>query len=113
MGNDRDVDRRDSHTGAVTPSTLVESISLDAWRERQGLTWRELAERIGAKTAGQAQAWALGRVKPSARRIEAIRLATDGAVDAWSMHRVRLAWERENPRGLDDGAHPASCDEAA
>jgi DNA-binding transcriptional regulator YdaS (Cro superfamily) len=72
------------------------SVDLEAYRVEQKLTWQELAARIGAKSAGQAQNWAQGEVRPSARRLDAIVKATGGRVSIFAMHQRRLAWERQN-----------------
>lgn len=104
------MDQRDSAIAADMGRPIVaESVGLAEWRTERGLTWRELAEVIGAKTAGQAQAWAIGSAKPSAERIERIRIETGGRVDAYSMHQVRLKWERAHPRAIVDIAPRRKC----
>ena len=43
-------------TDAEVGIDAVESIDLEAYRHAQRLTWQQLADRIGAKSAGQALA---------------------------------------------------------
>lgn len=91
-------------------------LDLEGWRRKEGLTYAELAVRIGATNARQARAWALGLERPRAIAIERIVGATGGEVTVHAMHVRRLAWERRNPGSTtnfhDQGAEPLSVQRA-
>lgn len=91
-------------------------IDLEQYRQTHGLTWAEVAIRIGATGPRQAQAWATGAERPgSAEKLEAIERATDGQVTVNAMHRKRLEYERQHPRVVSvvplRGAESASGDD--
>lgn len=75
------------------------AVDLDTYRKSHGLTWRQLAERIGAATETQARRWALGMEWPrDPERLEAICKACGHEVDVYSMHLRRLEWVRATRR---------------
>lgn len=65
-------------------------MDLDAYRQKHGLSWSQLAGLIGVKQAKQARAYGLGHQWPRPERLEAILRATKGAVTIDDMHRRRL-----------------------
>lgn len=93
-------------------------VSLDVFRRRRGLTWQDLAALIGATSARQARAWALGEERPNAMRIDFIQTATGGEVTVDAMYQVRLAYERRHAVAIEHvqrtkPAHPSSVRRAA
>ena len=81
---------------------MSEDIDLEAFRVERGLTWKQLAELIGARNPGQAHVWALGKVRPGAQRLQQIAAATGGRVGVYAMHCKRLEWERAHPNLIED-----------
>lgn len=77
-------------------------VDLDRYRDETGMTWQQLADRVGAKSPGQAQNWATGAVRPSLGRLMDIHRATGGRVTVFAMYQRRLEWERANRRPVTD-----------
>ena len=69
-------------------------IDLAEWRERQGLTWQQLAEIFGWSGTSQARRIAIGAVQADPRDIERIREVTGGQVGIFALHQRRLAYIR-------------------
>jgi len=63
---------------------------LEQYRLAKGLTYEDLAERIGASNKALARAYALGLRWPKPRRLERILRATGGEVTLEGMHRRHL-----------------------
>lgn len=73
----------------------VAQIDLEAYRIERGLSYRELAELIGASTPSRARAWALGLERPRDDQELEIERVTGGRVGIWAMREKRLAHRRE------------------
>jgi len=70
-------------------------MDLETYRQAAGLTYQELADRIGV--ASHSGAWRLARGEAwphDPERIERIREVSGGAVTLEAMHKKRLDWWR-------------------
>lgn len=80
-------------------------VDLETYRVGEDLTYRELAELVGAKSPRQVRGWAIGEEWPqSAVTLDRIVTATDGRVSIFAMHQRRLEWERAHAPKFRDVA---------
>lgn len=79
----------------VVPAHVFE-MDLEEYRVAEGLTWQQLAERVGISDASQVRRIAIGVTWPRVELLEVIIQATGGRVGLMPMHKRRLAWSREN-----------------
>lgn len=82
--------------------------NLEAYREGEGLTYEQLAERIKVSTARQAHRYAIGEQMPRPEKVLEIIMLTGGAVTAMAMIDQCVEFQAGR-RGRGD--HQASLDE--
>lgn len=85
-------DPSDKAAPAVSPDALPPGLDLETWRQREGLTFQQLASEIGTPSASQARRYALGERWPDPDVIETIKRVTLGEVTIFAMHRRRTQW---------------------
>jgi transcriptional regulator with XRE-family HTH domain len=73
-------------------------VDLETWRTDEGLTYAQLAERLGISTS-QAHRWCLGKDMPEDLDLVRVFEVTRHEVGAYALHQRRLRWLRENGRG--------------
>jgi len=73
-------------------------MDLEQFRISRRLTWQQLSDLTGAKSASQARRYALGEQWPREDRLQQIIDACEGLVDVLSMHRRRMDWCRRHRR---------------
>lgn len=74
-------------------------LDLEAYRQREGLTYEALATEIGVGHASQARRYALGERWPEPDTLDRVVALSCGAVSILAMHHRRAAWLREH-RGV-------------
>jgi len=80
-------------------------VDLETFRVERDLTYRELAEMVGARSPRQARGWAIGEEWPqTAAAIDRIVTGSDGRVSVFAMHQRRLEWERAHAPKFRDVA---------
>lgn len=84
--------------GHQTRADCEIGMDLEEYRRIEGLTYEELAERLGVPQSRQALAYARGEMWPGTERLQTILERTGGRVTILAMHQRRLAWLREHGR---------------
>lgn len=102
------------HADAHAEATAVPQVDLETYRIEKGLTYRELADLIGASTPARARAWALGFDRPNDAQELVIERVTGGRVGVFAMREKRLQHRRDaEGRAARDLGSGRSRDEAA
>lgn len=59
-------------------------MTLEEWRKAQGMTYQQLADKVGAGNATVVRRWCLNEMIPAPEFQMALQIASLGAVGPWS-----------------------------
>src|SRR5262245_7087020 len=81
----------------IPAKALPLSLDLEQYRQKHGLTYRELARRFGFRSISQVRRCALGQEMLRDEQLERVLQAAGGEVDLYALHRRRMEWLATRP----------------
>lgn len=69
-------------------------MDLEQWRQEQGLTYEELAVRLGFPSASQTRRYAVGEEALKDERLQTVLNAAPGQIGLYALHKRRVEYLR-------------------